>query len=239
MAIFKKSVILFSLCMFHVCTLTETGSMCKGILPPVRYVAQRSNVTVHCPTLSGSEMWYYLYKGPDVVTSIYIKIINNTLVTENNKSPNKYFPAHLSVNFTDNSTSFVLFNVNVNITALYTCEAEKTFPPPLKKMEQVPYTIVFVEETSSKQLYQHVSYLVLFVVLGGIYGLVASSIVIILRIKLSQVECRFNGFKNIKFRECRQKWQGVQHPVQKGFYIETSAQQAPFKSANQKAMVKK
>ncbi|XP_055023953.2 T-cell-specific surface glycoprotein CD28 homolog [Misgurnus anguillicaudatus] len=235
MAIFKKSVILFSLCMFH-STLTETGSMCKGNLPPVKYVAQRSNVTVHCPTLRGSEMGYSLYKGPDLVTSIYIKI-NNTLFTEHSNSPNRYFPAHISVNFTDNSTSFVLFNVTVNMTALYKCEAEKNFPPPFEKVEQVPQTIVFVEETSSQQLCQHVSYLVLFLVFGGIYGLVASSIVIILRIKLSQVDC--NGLKNIKFRECRQKWQGVQHPVQKGFYIETIAQQAPFKSSNQKAMFKK
>lgn len=107
-------------------------------------MAQNSNVTVPCPKLSGMEMDFTLYKGPDKVTSIYVNI-TNTLVSKHNDSPMRDFPANLSVNFTDNSANFILFSVTINITALYTCEAERNFPPPLVKVEQTPQIVVFVQ----------------------------------------------------------------------------------------------
>lgn len=218
MEIFKTFLIFFSLCLFH-SALTKTYSMCHGNLPPVKYVAQNSNVTVPCPTLSGMEMDFKLYKGPDEVTSNHVNI-TNTLVNKHYD-----FPAHLSVNFTDNSANFILFSVTMNITALYTCEAEKNFPPPLVKVEQTPQTIVFVQETPRKQPCQHVSYLVLWLVLGGItiYGLAMSCMVLMLLIKMSQIDSQFYGLKNTKVRENRQKWQGVQHPTLQGFYTDTVA----------------
>lgn len=107
-------------------------------------MALNSNVPVTCPTLTGMEMDFKLYKGPDIVTSIYINV-NNTLDNKHNNSPKSNFPFHLSVNFTENSANFILFSVTVNMTGLYTCEAMRNFPPPFLKVEQMPQTIVFVE----------------------------------------------------------------------------------------------
>ncbi|KAA0722266.1 hypothetical protein E1301_Tti014468 [Triplophysa tibetana] len=204
----KTFVILLSLCLFHI-TLTKPHSMCHGNLPAVKYVALNNNVPVACPTLSGTEMGFKLYKGPDKVMSIYVNV-NNTLDCKHGDSPKNFCPSHLSVNLTDNSTNFILLNVTVNITGLYTCEAEKNFPPPFEKVEQMPQTIVFVEETPRIEFCQQDMYLVLWLVLGGmaIYGVLMSCVVLRLLI-------------NRNVRECRQKWQGVQHPTLQSFCIDT------------------
>ncbi|XP_048053047.1 uncharacterized protein si:dkey-1h24.6 isoform X1 [Megalobrama amblycephala] len=216
MEIFRTSVTLLSICLFH-STLSETQSICKGNLPPVKHVAVDSNVTVPCPVLSATEMDFKLFKGSDQVTSIYIKI-NDTSINKNNNSPN--FPADLNVNHLDNSSSFILFGVTTNFTGLYTCEAEIIYPPPFKKVSHTPQTIVFVEAEKPvkiSDLCQHGSQLVLWIVFGAIviYGVVMTCIVFILRIKCSQIITPF------KDRECRRKWQGVQHPTWQGFHKDT------------------
>ncbi|KAG1933631.1 T-cell-specific surface glycoprotein CD28 [Pimephales promelas] len=215
MEIFRTSVTLLSLCLFH-STRSETQSMCKGNLPPVKHVAVNSNVNVPCPVLSATEMDFKLFKGPDMVTSISIKI-NDTSNNINCKSPD--FPANLSVNVMDNRTSFILLGVTTNFTDLYTCEAEINYPPPFKKVPYTPQTIVFVEESQVKRcdLCQHEIHLLWWVVFGvmAIYGLVMTCIVFFLRNKCSQIDTPF------KDRECRRKWQGVQHPTWQGFYIDT------------------
>lgn len=113
-----------------------------GDFPPVKHVTVDSNVKVPCPMLSAAEMDFKLFKGPDMVTSISIKK-NNTSNNINSKSPD--FPANLSVNVMDNSTSFILLGVTTNFTDLYTCEAEINYPPPFAKVLYTPQTIVFVE----------------------------------------------------------------------------------------------
>lgn len=120
------------------CLLYTTGN-----LPPVQHVALNSNVTVPCPALSAPEMAFKLYKGSEVISS-YISI-NNTFFSKNNDSPRRSFPAIFQVNNLNNSTSFILNSVTMNTTALYTCEAERIFPPPFQKVEHKPQTIVFVE----------------------------------------------------------------------------------------------
>ncbi|KTF84746.1 hypothetical protein cypCar_00008019 [Cyprinus carpio] len=213
MEIFRASVTLLSLCLFH-SSLSETESMCKGNLPPFQHVALNSSVTVPCPVLSAPEMVFRLYKGSDEI--FYISV-NNTIISKINNSPGMAF----TVNVVDNSTSFILNGVTKNTTAMYTCEAERIFPPPFQQVEHKPQTIVFVEERPVKQhaVCQDVSYLVVafWVVLGAmvIYGLVTTCIVFNLRMKLSQMDTPF------KDRECRRKWQGVQHPTWQGFYIDT------------------
>ncbi|XP_016363630.1 uncharacterized protein LOC107705030 isoform X1 [Sinocyclocheilus anshuiensis] len=211
MEIFRASVTLLSLCLFH-SSQSETQSMCKGNLPPVHHVALNSSVTVPCPVLSAPEMVFRLYKGSE---EIFFISVNNTIISKNDNSPRMDF----TVNVADNSTSFILDGVTINTTALYTCEAERIFPPPFQQVEHKPQTIVFVEERPVKQhsVCQDVNHLVFWVVLGAmtIYGLLTTCIVFILRIKLSQMDTPF------KVRECRRKWQGVQHPTWQGFYIDT------------------
>ncbi|XP_056590260.1 uncharacterized protein si:dkey-1h24.6 isoform X2 [Triplophysa dalaica] len=200
----KTFVILLSLCLFHN-ALTKPQSN----LPAVKYVALNNNVSVACPSLSGTEMDFKLYKGPDEVNSIYINV-NNTLDSKHSDSSKNDFPSILSANFTDGSANFILFNLTVNITGLYTCEAVRNFPPPFLKVEQMPQTIVFVEETPRIQFCQQDMYLVLWGVLGvlGIYGVLMSCVVLRLLI-------------NRNIRECRKKWQGVQHPTLQNFCIDT------------------
>ncbi|XP_051983387.1 uncharacterized protein si:dkey-1h24.6 [Xyrauchen texanus] len=224
MEIFRRSVTIFSLCLFH-STLIETQSMCKGNLPLVKHVAVNSNATVSCPILSAPEMDFKLFKGSVQVISSYINTQSTPVRISD--SPEADFPAHFSVNLTDNSTSFILLSATMNTTALYTCEAVKTYPPPLVNVDEMPQTIVFVKESPRKQhsLCQHANHLVLWVVLGGMtmYGLVMTCIVLMLRIKLSQMDTPCYSIKNMKFKECRRRWQGVQHPTRQGFYIDTVA----------------
>ncbi|KAK7166243.1 hypothetical protein R3I93_006117 [Phoxinus phoxinus] len=211
MEIFSTSVTLLCLCLFH-STRSETQSMCKGNLPPVKHVAVNSNVNVPCPVLNATEIDFRLFKGQYMVTLISIKI-NDTSNNINSKSPN--FPANLSVNVMDKSTSFILLGVTTNLTDLYTCEAEINYPPPFKTVPNTPQTIVLVEESQdkSRDICQLESHLVWWVVFGvmAIYGLVMTCIVFFLRIKCSQIDTP------LKDRECRRKWQGVQHPTWKGF----------------------
>ncbi|XP_059407552.1 T-cell-specific surface glycoprotein CD28 homolog [Carassius carassius] len=210
MEIFRASVTLLSLCLFHSCQ-SETESMCKGNLPSFQHVALNSSVTVACPVLTAPEMVYRLYKGSE---EIFFISVNNTSISKSNNIPRMDF----TVNVADNSTSFILDAVTKNTTALYTCKAQRIFPPPFQEVENKPQTIVFVEERPVKQqaVCQNVSYLFYWVLLGAmvIYGLVMTCIVFLLRIKLRQMDIPF------KDRECRRKWQGVQHPTWQGFYIE-------------------
>ncbi|XP_016095356.1 uncharacterized protein [Sinocyclocheilus grahami] len=138
MEIFRASVTLLSLCLFH-SSLSETQSMCKGNLPPVHHVALNSSVTVPCPVLSAPEMVFRLYKGSE---EIFFISVNNTIISKNDNSPRMDF----TVNVADNGTSFILDGVTINTTALYTCEAERIFPPPFQQVEHKPQTIVFVED---------------------------------------------------------------------------------------------
>ncbi|KTG07571.1 hypothetical protein cypCar_00009000 [Cyprinus carpio] len=213
MEIFMTCVTLLSLCLFH-SSLSETQSMCKGNLPSVQHVALNSSVTIPCPELSAPEMVFKLYKGSEEIC--YFSI-NNTFISKNNNR--RDFPASFKVNDTNNSTSVILNNVTVNTTALYTCEAERIFPPPFQKVEHKPQTIVFVEGRPVKScaVCQHADHLTFWVVLGIMttYGVIMTCTVLILRVKLSQTETPF------KDRECRRKWQGVQHPTWQGFHIDT------------------
>ncbi|XP_026060117.1 uncharacterized protein LOC113044379 [Carassius auratus] len=215
MEIFKTCVTFLSLCLFH-SSLSETQSICKGNLPPVKHVALNSNVSIPCPVLSAPEMVFKLFKGSEEI--FYISI-NNTFIGKNNNSPKRGGPSIFKINDTNNSTSFILNSVTVNATAIYTCEAEKIFPPPFQKVEHKPQTFVFVEGRPVKPcaVCQHTDHLVFWVVLGllAAYGLLMTCTIFMLRSKLSQIETPF------KDRECRRKWQGVQHPTWQGFHINT------------------
>ncbi|XP_050978218.1 uncharacterized protein si:dkey-1h24.6 [Labeo rohita] len=214
MEIFRTSVTLLSLCLFH-SSLSETQSPCKD-LPPVQHVEPNSSVTVPCPVFSASEMVFKLYKGLEAIFSISI---NQTFRSQINKNPKIDFSANFKFNDTDNSTSFILEAVTMNTTGLYTCEAEKIFPPPFQIVVHKPQTIVLVEGRQVKPhpVCQDVDHLVFWVMFGimTIYGVVMSLIVAIQWHKLSQIDTPF------KDRECRRKWQGVQHPTWQGFYIDT------------------
>lgn len=111
-------------------------------LPPVQHVEPNSSVTVPCPVFSASEMVFKLYKGLEAIFSISI---NQTFRSQINKNPKIDFSANFKFNDTDNSTSFILEAVTMNTTGLYTCEAEKIFPPPFQIVVHKPQTIVLVE----------------------------------------------------------------------------------------------
>ncbi|KAI2668457.1 T-cell-specific surface glycoprotein CD28 [Labeo rohita] len=160
-------------------SLSETQSPCKD-LPPVQHVEPNSSVTVPCPVFSASEMVFKLYKGLEAIFSISI---NQTFRSQINKNPKIDFSANFKFNDTDNSTSFILEAVTMNTTGLYTCEAEKIFPPPFQIVVHKPQTIVLVEGRQVKPhpVCQDVDHLVFWVMFGimTIYGVVMSLIVAI------------------------------------------------------------
>uniref|UniRef100_A0A672SAT0 Immunoglobulin domain-containing protein n=1 Tax=Sinocyclocheilus grahami TaxID=75366 RepID=A0A672SAT0_SINGR len=177
-----------------------------GNLPPVQHVALNSSVTIPCPVLSAPEMVFQLYKGSE---EIFYITINNASISKNNNSPRRDFPASFKVNHTNNSTSFILNSVTMNTTALYTCEAERIFPPPFQKVEHKPQTIVFVEEiqhlcvsterpVKPSAVCQHADHLAFWVVLGvmAIYGLVMTCTVLILLVNTYILHLEKGPFNN-------------------------------------------
>lgn len=85
-------------------------------------------------------MMFTLYKDQTEVASITYRNISLVSPTDHLGYRMKHH-----VNAIDNTTHFILYNVTMNDTALYTCTAQKTYPPPLVKVQEEPQTIVIVE----------------------------------------------------------------------------------------------
>lgn len=49
------------------------------------------------------------------------------------------------VDTNSNTTHFMLHNVTINASSLYTCTAKRSYPPPLVDIQEEPQTIVIVE----------------------------------------------------------------------------------------------
>uniref|UniRef100_A0A671SDJ9 Immunoglobulin subtype domain-containing protein n=1 Tax=Sinocyclocheilus anshuiensis TaxID=1608454 RepID=A0A671SDJ9_9TELE len=160
-----KSLMLLLFCLLYT----------AGNLPPVHHVALNSSVTVPCPVLSAPEMVFRLYKGSE---EIFFISVNNTIISKNDNSPRMDF----TVNVADNSTSFILDGVTINTTALYTCEAERIFPPPFQQVEHKPQTIVFVEGMFTMVVTEQQTLSLSTALPMTIYGLLTTCIVFILRV---------------------------------------------------------
>lgn len=109
-------------------------------IPEIQHVKDYSNVFVPCPRFTAADMAFTLYKGQNKIASI---TYGNTSLVNPSEHPGSRM--NHNVNKSDNTTRFVLYNVTMDATALYTCTAEKTYPPPLVKVQEEPQTIVIVE----------------------------------------------------------------------------------------------
>lgn len=109
-------------------------------IPNVRRVPLYSNVSVPCPGFTAEEMTFTLYRGDDKFASI---TYGNMSLIRSQENLGRILEH--SVNSSDNTTNFILLNVTLNATGLYTCMAEKAYPPPLVKIPEQPQIIVIVE----------------------------------------------------------------------------------------------
>ncbi|KAF5901409.1 T-cell-specific surface glycoprotein CD28-like, partial [Clarias magur] len=150
--------------------------------PNFRRVPLHSNVSVPCPRFTAEEMTFTLHRGDDRLASI---TYGNISLIRSQESLGSIFKH--SVNSSDNTTNFILVNVSLNATALYTCKAERAYPPPLVKIQEQPQIIVIVEEHGCRHAEQKVepptNHLPLWVGFGAlsIYGLIITCIALSLR----------------------------------------------------------
>uniref|UniRef100_A0A4W4FIG0 Immunoglobulin subtype domain-containing protein n=1 Tax=Electrophorus electricus TaxID=8005 RepID=A0A4W4FIG0_ELEEL len=100
----------------------------------VRRVTVHGSVIVPCPNFRAQAMTFKLFKGSTVIASKSTE--NAQKMTEEKIS--------LRMNM-ENKTCFVLNNVTMDQTGLYTCEADKTYPPPMVKVVEKPQAIVIVD----------------------------------------------------------------------------------------------
>lgn len=108
-------------------------------IPKVQHVPVHSNVSVPCPKFTAVEMTFKLHKGPNKVASITYANISHVSSSEPPESTMKHTVSY------DNTTHFVLYNLSKDATSLYTCLAEKSYPPPMVTIQEEPQLIVIVE----------------------------------------------------------------------------------------------
>lgn len=118
--------------------LTTFSSFIPGNNLKFCHVAVNGNACVPCPNFTVEEMTFKLLKDENEVASIeYANISSVRRETQGNSVKH-------NVNG-DNTTQFLLYNVSKNATGLYTCTAEKIFPPPVAEIPEKPQIVVIVE----------------------------------------------------------------------------------------------
>lgn len=85
------------------------------------------------------EMTFKLHKGQNITATV-------TYVNASHKSSPEPLGSKMYHSVKDdNTTHFLLYNVTMDATGLYTCTAEKSYPPPMVTIQEEPQTIVIVE----------------------------------------------------------------------------------------------
>ncbi|KAM9455082.1 T-cell-specific surface glycoprotein CD28 [Clarias gariepinus] len=204
------------------CALPEKQCPWKDGIPNVRRVPLYSNVSVPCPGFTAEEMTFTLHRGDDKFASI---TYGNMSLIRSQENLGRILEH--SVNSSDNTTNFILLNVTLNATGLYTCMAEKAYPPPLVKIPEQPQIIVIVEEhgcTHARHIVEpptnHLPFWVGFGALS-IYGLIITFIALSLRFRLKREDMSSHDYMNMKPRGWRKK-QGINHPNHLSLYNDTA-----------------
>ncbi|KAB5523397.1 hypothetical protein PHYPO_G00152100 [Pangasianodon hypophthalmus] len=204
------------------CALPEKQCQWKDNFPGIQRVAVHDNVSVPCPRFTAVEMMFMLYKGQNsIVTTTYANISHASILGQSESTIKHY------VNIIDNTTHFVLYNVTMEATALYTCTAKKSYPPPMVPIQEEPQTIVIVEGYkylhTGQTLDHSASSLPLWVGFGvlSVYGLIITCIALSLRFRLKREDMTSHDYMNMKPRARRRK-QGIQHPPPQSWYKDTA-----------------
>ncbi|MCI4393682.1 hypothetical protein PGIGA_G00160320 [Pangasianodon gigas] len=205
------------------CALPEKQCQWKDNVPGIQRVAVHSNVSVPCPSFTPVEMMFTLYKGQNNVVSVKYENISYVSPSSGHlESTIKHY-----VNIKDNTTHFVLYNVTMEATALYTCTAKKSYPPPMVLIQEEPQTIVIVERhgcvQNSQRLEPSASPLPLWVGFGVliVYSLIITCIALSLRFRLKREDMTSHDYMNMKPRARRRK-QGIHHPAPQSWYNDTA-----------------
>lgn len=109
-------------------------------IPEIQRVKVHSNISVPCPSFTAVEMKFILYKGQNNIASIIYGNISHVMNSEHLGNKMSHY-----VHTDSNNTCFVLHNVTMDATGLYTCTAKRSYPPPMVEIQEEPQTIVIVE----------------------------------------------------------------------------------------------
>ncbi|KAI5090082.1 hypothetical protein C0J45_20217, partial [Silurus meridionalis] len=164
------------------CALSEKQCQCRDKISGIQHVEVHQNVSLPCPSFSAVEMTFELFKGQEKFATV---TYGNRLHITSSENLGQTIKHSVSM---DNTTHFVLYNVTMNATALYTCTASIQYPPPFVSSEEEPQTIVIVGRNicvqSTHPLEPFASDLPLWVGFGVLtaYGLIVTCTAISLRV---------------------------------------------------------
>ncbi|KAF4075113.1 hypothetical protein AMELA_G00230910 [Ameiurus melas] len=203
------------------CALPEKQCHWKDNVPKIQRVNVHSNVSVPCPMFTAVEMIFKLHKGQNNIATV-------TYANDSQKSsPNPLGSTMYHSVQNDNTTHFLLYNLTMDATALYTCTAERYFPPPYFLIQEEPQTIVIVENhecvQSSQRMILSDNHLPLWVGFGilSVYCLIITCIALSLRFHLKREDMSTHDYMNMKPRTRRKK-HGIHHPTHHSWYNDTT-----------------
>ncbi|XP_027011882.1 T-cell-specific surface glycoprotein CD28 [Tachysurus fulvidraco] len=204
------------------CALPDKQCQWKDNIPEIQRAKVHSNVSVPCPSFTAVEMRFNLFKGPNNIASITYGNISHVMNSEHLGSKMNHY-----VRTESNNTCFVLHNVTMDATGLYTCTATRSYPPPMVDIQEAPQTIVIVEEHvcvgNSLRPVSSATHLPLWVGFGllCLYGLIITCIALSLRFRLKREQMSSHDYMNMKPRTRRRK-QGILHPTHLSWYNDTA-----------------
>ncbi|XP_017313746.1 T-cell-specific surface glycoprotein CD28 isoform X1 [Ictalurus punctatus] len=203
------------------CALPEKQCQCKDNVLKIQRVTVHGNVSVPCPMFTAVEMTFKLHKGQNITATV-------TYVNASHKSSPEPLGSKMYHSVKDdNTTHFLLYNVTMDATGLYTCTAEKSYPPPMVTIQEEPQTIVIVENhgcvQNSQRMDPSASHLPLWVGFGilSVYCLIITCIALSLRFRLKREDMSTHDYMNMKPRTRRKK-QGIHHPTHHSWYNDTT-----------------
>lgn len=223
---------LLTLCLSRVARANNSPGCNEGNFLMIR-TAFNSTVSVLCPSLLHEEMTFHLHMNGNEVESYRV---DNESISEDAVFPVKE-GLNLRVTRQDHAVSFDILGVNVEQTALYSCDALISLPPPSKKVQGTPKTLIVVEDhqcptkslpskagtPDSVPVAQHSCserwwILVILLSVAITYGLVATATCFGFWIKLRNVELSQNDYINTKSRvPMGPKKKGIQLPLPRWF----------------------
>ncbi|KAI4877106.1 hypothetical protein NFI96_026458 [Prochilodus magdalenae] len=239
--------------------LPEKPHECKDSIPLIQQVVVHGNVSVPCPSFNSVEMTFKLYKGNRIMENCTVQ--RNTSDLKAPRPTNEQISHH--VNTKDNSTKFVLSNVTENHTGLYFCEAQNTFPPPVRTYKEKTVIIAVMQEIQqqSTQCNPPENHLPLWVGLGvlTIYGLIITYAAFSLRrpqnrtlyytsfnnslfkqkatkkctTRLTKVDFNKHDYMNMR-PKARRKNQGILHPTRLSWYSDNTVNAVSCKHSSKR-----
>ncbi|KAJ8255185.1 hypothetical protein GJAV_G00201990 [Gymnothorax javanicus] len=186
----------------------NSGTHLKCLDMPFHRITTRGSVSVSCPNVTGIEVKFQLWGSNESKIGSATRKLN---VTETEG------PVEFREQDPNRTAYFVLSQLNVSSTGIYTCVAERLYPPPYSPAstcnivsveEQQTITVCPAGESPKLWIWAALATMAL-------YSITITSIAVVLWHNLRNKQNLQHDYMNMKPRALRKK-QGVQHPVRSG-----------------------